>query len=80
MLMEEHSLLLPVPRDERYLCVPQIYRNRGGNMILMKPSHLLAELSKDLAEPLQVEGTLPHTSSAAQITIFCRRRRNIDPA
>jgi DNA helicase-2/ATP-dependent DNA helicase PcrA len=47
-------------RDELYLAVPQIYRNRGGNMIMMKPSRFLTELAKDLTEPLELEETLPH--------------------
>jgi DNA helicase-2/ATP-dependent DNA helicase PcrA len=47
-------------RDELYLVVPQIYRNRGGNMIMMKPSRFLTELAKDLTEPLELEETLPH--------------------
>jgi DNA helicase-2/ATP-dependent DNA helicase PcrA len=47
-------------RDELYLTVPQIYRNRGGNMIMMKPSRFLTELAKDLTEPMELEENLPH--------------------
>ncbi len=47
-------------RDEVYLVVPQIYRNRGGNLIMMKPSRFLTELSNDLTEPMELEEGLPH--------------------
>jgi DNA helicase-2/ATP-dependent DNA helicase PcrA len=46
-------------RDELYLAVPQVYRNRGGNMIMMKPSRFLTELAHDLTEPLEIEEGLP---------------------
>ena len=52
-------------RDELYLAVPQIYRNRGGNMIVMKPSRFLTELSRDLTEPLELEENLPHLLGGA---------------
>ena len=47
-------------RDELYLVVPQIYRNRGGNMIMMKPSRFLTELANELTEPLELDEGLPH--------------------
>ena len=47
-------------RDEVYLVVPQVYRNRGGNLIMMKPSRFLTELSQDLTEPMELEEGLPH--------------------
>ncbi len=34
--------------------------NRGGNMIMMKPSRFLTELSNDLTEPMELEEGLPH--------------------
>ena len=47
-------------RDEVYLVVPQVYRNRGGSLIMMKPSRFLTELAQDLTEPLELEEGLPH--------------------
>jgi DNA helicase-2/ATP-dependent DNA helicase PcrA len=47
-------------RDELYLVLPQVYRNRGGSLIMMKPSRFLTELSKDLTEPMELEEGLPH--------------------
>ena len=47
-------------RDEIYLVVPQVYRNRGGNLIMMKPSRFLTELAQDLTEPMELEEGLPH--------------------
>jgi len=47
-------------RDELYLVLPQVYRNRGGNLIMMKPSRFLTELAKDLTEPMELEEGLPH--------------------
>jgi len=50
-------------RDELYLVVPQIYRNRGGNLIIMKPSRFLTELARELTEPMELEEGLPHLIS-----------------
>ncbi len=50
-------------RDELYLVIPQVYRNRGGNLIVMKPSRFLTELSHDLTEPMELEESLPHLIS-----------------
>jgi DNA helicase-2/ATP-dependent DNA helicase PcrA len=47
-------------RDEVYLVVPQVYRNRGGNLIMMKPSRFLTELAQDLTEPMELDEALPH--------------------
>jgi DNA helicase-2/ATP-dependent DNA helicase PcrA len=47
-------------RDELYLVLPQVYRNRGGSLIMMKPSRFLTELAKDLTEPMELEEGLPH--------------------
>ena len=47
-------------RDELYLVLPQVYRNRGGSLIMMKPSRFLTELSHDLTEPMELEESLPH--------------------
>jgi hypothetical protein len=47
-------------RDEIYLVVPQVYRNRGGSVIMMKPSRFLTEIARDLTEPMELEETLPH--------------------
>ncbi len=47
-------------RDEVYLVVPQVYRNRGGTLVMMKPSRFLTELSNDLTEPMELEEGLPH--------------------
>jgi DNA helicase-2/ATP-dependent DNA helicase PcrA len=47
-------------RDELYLVVPEVYRNRGGNLVVMKPSRFLTELAHDLTEPMQLEESLPH--------------------
>jgi DNA helicase-2/ATP-dependent DNA helicase PcrA len=47
-------------RDEVYLVVPQVYRNRGGSVIMMKPSRFLMEIARDLTEPMELEESLPH--------------------
>jgi len=52
-------------RDEIYLVVPQVYRNRGGNLIMMKPSRFLTELAGDLTEPMELEEGLPHLIAGA---------------
>ena len=51
--------------DEVYLVVPQVYRNRGGNLIMMKPSRFLTEIARDLTEPMELEETLPHLLGGA---------------
>ncbi len=47
-------------KDELYLVVPQMYRNRSKSLIIMKPSRFLTELAADLTEPLEIEEDLPH--------------------
>jgi len=47
-------------RDELYLIVPEVYRNRGGNLVMMKPSRFLTELSRELTEQMDLEEGLPH--------------------
>jgi DNA helicase-2/ATP-dependent DNA helicase PcrA len=47
-------------RDELYLIVPEVYRNRGGNIVMMKPSRFLTELSHELTEQMELEEGLPH--------------------
>lgn len=53
-------------RDEIYLVVPQVYRNRGGGLIMMKPSRFLTELAQDLTEPMELEEGLPHLIGGAE--------------
>jgi len=53
-------------RDEIYLVVPQVYRNRGGGLIMMKPSRFLTELAQDLTEPMELEEGLPHLIAGAE--------------
>jgi len=53
-------------RDEIYLVVPQVYRNRGGGLIMMKPSRFLTELAQDLTEPIELEEGLPHLIAGAE--------------
>ena len=52
-------------RDELYLVVPEVYRSRGGNLIMMKPSRFLTELARDLTEPMELEEGLPHLIAGA---------------
>ena len=46
-------------KDELYLVVPQVYRNRSRSLIMMKPSRFLTEIQQDLTEKLELEETLP---------------------
>ena len=41
-------------KDEVYLVVPQVYRSRGG-LVMMKPSRFLTELQEDLTEKMELE-------------------------
>ncbi len=45
-------------KDELYLVVPQVYRNRGGGLVMTKPSRFLTELGSNLVEDMQIEGGL----------------------
>jgi DNA helicase-2/ATP-dependent DNA helicase PcrA len=47
-------------KDELYLVVPQLYRNRSRSLVVMKPSRFLTELDKDLTEQMELEEGLPH--------------------
>lgn len=47
-------------KDELYLVVPQLYRNRSGSLIIMKPSRFLTELDNNLTEQMELEEGLPH--------------------
>ena len=40
--------------------MPEVYRNRGGNLIMMKPSRFLTELGRELTEQMELEEGLPH--------------------
>jgi DNA helicase-2/ATP-dependent DNA helicase PcrA len=53
-------------RDELYLVVPEVYRNRGGNLIMMKPSRFLTELQRELTEQMELEEGLPHLIGGAE--------------
>ena len=47
-------------KDEVYLVVPQVYRNRSRSLVMMKPSRFLTEVSQDLTEQMELEDGLPH--------------------
>ena len=47
-------------KDELYLVVPQVYRSRGGGLIMMKPSRFLTEIGEELTEKMELEEGLPH--------------------
>ena len=47
-------------RDELYLVVPQVYRNRARSLVMMKPSRFLVEIEQNLVENLELEEGLPH--------------------
>ena len=47
-------------KDELYLVVPQLYRNRSRSLVVMKPSRFLTEIGKDLTEQMELEEGLPH--------------------
>ena len=47
-------------KDELYLVVPQLYRNRSRSLVVMKPSRFLTEIAQDLTEPMELEEGLPH--------------------
>lgn len=46
-------------KDELYLITPQFMRSRTNNLIMMKPSRFLTELSTELIEPMELEEGLP---------------------
>jgi len=47
-------------KDELYLVVPQLYRNRSRSLVVMKPSRFLTEINQDLTEQMELEEGLPH--------------------
>jgi DNA helicase-2/ATP-dependent DNA helicase PcrA len=47
-------------KDEMYLVVPQLYRNRSKSLVIMKPSRFLTEIAQDLTEPMELEEGTPH--------------------
>ncbi|MHC4536975.1 MAG: ATP-dependent helicase [Planctomycetota bacterium] len=47
-------------KDELYLVVPQLYRNRSRSLVVMKPSRFLTEIGKELTEHMELEEGLPH--------------------
>jgi DNA helicase-2/ATP-dependent DNA helicase PcrA len=47
-------------KDELYLVLPQLYRNRSKSLVMMKPSRFLTEIAQDLTEPMELEEGLPH--------------------
>ena len=47
-------------KDELYLVVPQLYRNRSRSLVIMKPSRFLTEIGQDLTEHMELEEGLPH--------------------
>ncbi len=53
-------------KDELYLVVPLLYRNRSRSLVVMKPSRFLTELGKDLTEQMELEEGLPHLIAGQQ--------------
>jgi len=47
-------------KDELYLVLPQLYRNRSRSLVVMKPSRFLTEINPDLTEQMELEEGLPH--------------------
>lgn len=47
-------------KDELYLIVPQLYRNRSQSLVIMKPSRFLTEIEEEFTEHLELEEGLPH--------------------
>ncbi len=47
-------------KDELYMVVPQVYRNRARSLVMMKLSRFLVEIEQDLVENLELEEGLPH--------------------
>ena len=53
-------------KDEVYLVVPQVYRNRSRSLIMMKPSRFLTEIDQGLIEQMVLEEGLPHLTGGEQ--------------
>jgi DNA helicase-2/ATP-dependent DNA helicase PcrA len=58
-------------KDELYLVVPQVYRNRSRNLVVMKPSRFLTEIGEDLTEQMELEEGLPNLISGQEQHPFC---------
>jgi DNA helicase-2/ATP-dependent DNA helicase PcrA len=57
-------------KDELYLVVPQLYRNRSRNLVIMKPSRFLTEIGQDLTEHMELEEGLPHLIAGKEQNIL----------
>ncbi len=53
-------------KDELYLVVPQVYRNRSRSLVVMKPSRFLTEIEQDLTEQMDLEEGLPHLTAGQE--------------
>lgn len=53
-------------KDEVYLVVPQVCRNRARSLVMMKPSRFLTEITEDLTEPMEIEEGLPYSIAGRQ--------------
>jgi len=53
-------------KDEVYLTVPQVYRNRSRSLVMMKPSRFLTEIEQNLTEKMELEEGLPHLIGGQQ--------------
>ena len=53
-------------KDELYLVVPQVYRNRSRSLVVMKPSRFLTEIEQDLTEQMELDEDLPHLTAGQE--------------
>ncbi len=53
-------------KDELYLVVPQLYRNRSRSLVVMKPSRFITEIEPDLTEHMELEEGLPHLTAGEE--------------
>jgi len=60
-------------KDELYLVVPQLYRNRSRSLVMMKPSRFLTEVAHDLTEDMELEEGLPHLIGGEEQDACVRR-------
>ena len=64
LILEEERRVFHVAvtraKDELYLVVPQLYRNRSRSLVMMKPSRFLSEIDQHLTEEMELEESLPH--------------------
>jgi len=61
-------------KDELYLVMPQVYRNRAQGLIMMKPSRFLSELDEDLTEPMVLDESLSHVTVGPQFADASRTK------